>query len=437
METNSSQRRHEKSSRIITRRDKRKYFINQARDGKSGKVAKNTENEQEEEPLSADVELEPLSVDDYQTLLELLKINLPEGALNPEVTQRSTHPDVIKDSKAIVQDLRNAKITVVGKPRLSCVKVKRAHGLKEKGKITDVVKSLFFTNCNKASAETLKKRWEKNAPESGCRFRMRDTFNETPISTPEKSVSSNPSRKAWFGNPEDNKNNATDCFRFFLEKIGLDIEHAEYKTEYPVESGFISGRLDFLLDISNPAVSSEASRSEKIIIECKGTKGDMVGDVFTLPHHEGHEVELTKSHEYYYQTQAYLYILKKVLNPVPVRAVMVVKLTAEGTKPKFYWGEVSNNTEHIEELNNFCQEEALPRFLAVLNLIFQKVKERGGAGETERGGAGETERGGAGETERGGARGTERGGAGETERGGAGETERGGAGETEREEKME
>ncbi|XP_026767422.1 uncharacterized protein LOC113525157 [Pangasianodon hypophthalmus] len=347
-------------------------------------MAEKIENEEEEESLS-DEELEPLSVDDYQMLLQLLKINLPKGALNPEVSQRLAHPDVIKDSKTIVQDLRNAKITVVDKPRLSCVKVKRAYDLKERGKITDIIQILFFKTCKKASENSLKKRWEKNAPKSGCRFRMRGTFNETPISTPEKWLSSAGAGKAWFGNPEDNKNNATDCFGFFLREKGLDIEGVKYRREYPVESGFISGRLDFLLDITDPAGSSETSLSEKIIIECKGTKGNMVGDVFTLPHDESHQAEFNKSHEYYYQTQAYLYILKKELTPVPVRAVMVVKLAAED-KPKFYWGEVSDDTEHIEKLNHFCQEEALPRFLAVLNLIFRKVKERGGAGVMERDG---------------------------------------------------
>lgn len=32
-----------------------------------------------------EMELEPLSVDEYQTFLQILQINLPEGALNPEV----------------------------------------------------------------------------------------------------------------------------------------------------------------------------------------------------------------------------------------------------------------------------------------------------------------------------------------------------------------
>lgn len=212
-----------------------------------------------------------------------------------------------------------------------------------------------------------------NAPKTSCMLRMRDTYNETPISTPEEWVNVTGGGKVGFGNPEDNRNNEKDCFRFFLNLKGLDIENVTYKREYKVESGFISGRLDFLLDIMNSAESSKTSLREKIIIECKGTKGDMVGDVFTLPHDEGHEVELNTSHEYYYQTQAYLHIMKKKLNPAPVRAVMVVKVTAEDTNPKFYWGKVSDDTEKIEELNDFCQQEALPRFLAVLNLIFQKV----------------------------------------------------------------
>lgn len=395
METNSSKRCHEKGSGMT---GKRKYFINQARAGKSKETAIKVENEREEESVSADEEPEPLSVDEYQTLLQLLKINLPEEALNPEVCERSTHRDVIKDSKAVVRELRNTKLTVTETPRLSCVDVKQAYGLKEGGKITDIVQMLFFKKCKKASEKTLKEWWEMKAPETGCMFRMRDTYQETPSSTPEKLVSSTGGGKAWFGKPEDNKKNETDCFSFFLNLNGLDPEDVTYKHEYKVESGFISGRLDFLLDITNSAESSEMSLREKIIIECKGTKGSMVGDVFTLPHDEGHEAELNTSHEYYYQTQAYLHILKKILNPVPVRAVMVVKVTAEDTNPKFYWGRVSDDTEHIKELDDFCQQEALPRFLAVLNLIFQKVKEQGRARAMER--EEKMERGGAGAKER-------------------------------------
>ncbi|KAK2855283.1 hypothetical protein Q7C36_007152 [Tachysurus vachellii] len=376
METNRLKRSCEKCSEMTSRiTGKRKYFINRARAGESGDAAQKSGNEQEEESLCADLDLEPLSVDDYQTLLQSLKINLPEGALNNEVRQRSTYPEVIKDSQKIVQKMRNSKLTVAQKPRLSCVKVKNAAELRESGKITDFVEMVFFKKQTKASERTLKERWEMNAHESGCRFRIRDTFKETPISTPEKSASAAGARKAWFGDPADNKNNETDCFKFFLKHKGLELEDVNYKREYNVESGFISGRLDFLLDVKSSGESSETSQSEKIIIECKGTKGNMVGDVFTITHEQEHQAELNEHHEYYHQTQAYLYILKKEVNPVPVRAVIVVKVIAEDTEPEFYWGEVRDNSGHMEELNNFCQEEALPRFLAALNLIFQKVTE--------------------------------------------------------------
>lgn len=161
MEKSSLKRSHEKSSSRTSHITwKRKYFLNRARAGKPGEAAaENMPNEQEDEAeaVSAEDELQPLSLDDYQTLLQLLKINLPEGALNPEVTERSTHPDLIRDSNQIVQDLRKAKLTVVDKPRLSCVKIKQAQELKERGKITDLLRILFFKKCKKASEDTLKK----------------------------------------------------------------------------------------------------------------------------------------------------------------------------------------------------------------------------------------------------------------------------------------
>lgn len=57
-------------------------------------------------------------------------------------------------------------------------------------------------------------------------------------------------------------------------------------------------------------------------------------------------------------------------NLFPVRAVMV--MNAAGN---IYWGEVNENTEKIEELNTCCNDEALPRFLTVLNLIFEEINQ--------------------------------------------------------------
>lgn len=346
-------------------------------------MEKSTKSEQHEESeaVSFMEELQPLSVEDYQTLLLILNINLPEGALNIEVTEHSTNSDLIRDIKEIMRDLSIGKLTVVNKPRLSCVKIKQAHELKQRGKITNLMRILFFTTCKNASKDSLKIRWEKNAPESSCMFSMRDIFTATPSIRPEKLAPSPGTGKTWFGKPEDNKNNAEDCFRFFLQQKGLNIEDVQYKREIKVESGFISGRLDFLLDV--PCESNQMSLKEKIIIECKGTRGSMVGDVFTLPHGEGHHAEFNTSHEYYHQTQAYLHILKQEEHPLPVRAAMVVKVSAENAEPKFYWGEVMD-APHIQELNNFCQEEVLPRFLTALNLIFLKGEESGRGGGIDR-----------------------------------------------------
>ncbi|TSK77029.1 Rap1 GTPase-activating protein 2 [Bagarius yarrelli] len=284
-------------------------------------------------------EFESLGVEDHQTLLQHLNIQLPEGALNPEISQRATRPDVIKDSKEIVQGLRTGQLMVVEKPCLMCVKVKQASQLRQKDKITGFVQLLFFKKRSKASEKTLKEHWEKNAPKSGCRFRMRDTFfTETPDFSPRKFARSSEAWKASFGNPAENKSNEEDCFKFFLQQKGLELEKIKYQRELKVKSGFFSGRVDYLIEVKSSAEDTETSPRQKIIVECKGTKGNMVGNVFSLSP-EGDKAEFNTHHEYYHQTQAYLYIQRKEVNPPPVTAFMVVKVIEKDTQPKFHWTE--------------------------------------------------------------------------------------------------
>lgn len=159
-------------------------------------------------------------------------------------------------------------------------------------------------------------------------------------------------------------------------------KRVSYTKNTKVDFGFLSGKLDFLAEVkdSRAYVKAKGTETEKMVIECKGTTGDMVGKLFTKPKNGGRRAQLNETHEYYYQVQAYMYILNKSAKQTQTftsdRAVMVIRhYHRNGQEPRdFYWNFLEKNeaVQHrIDELCAFCQEEVLACFLAVLNLIFQ------------------------------------------------------------------
>lgn len=217
---------------------------------------------------------------------------------------------------------------------------------------------IFFRNVADSEKETLKERWENHAP-ADCGFRMRDTHQEVTVAL--EGVGKN----LRYRNHNEVQIDAMDCFNFYLEQKNLTEDDINSKRNGKLEFGFLSGKPNFLVEV-------KSSPEEKIIIKCNSVTGHMAEDIFTPPK-DGLQAELKTSHRYYLQAQAFLYILKEkekmAEQPVPVRAVMVMKVRPSGN---FYWGEVSDDTEKMEQLNNLCKNEALPRFLAVLNLTFEK-----------------------------------------------------------------
>ncbi|KAL6488918.1 hypothetical protein MHYP_G00026590 [Metynnis hypsauchen] len=387
--------------------------------GAAGKGTR--EGKQVKKKLSRTGSKQSLGVEDYLTLLKLLKINLPKGALNLMVIKHSADPNIIQDAKDIVQDLEKFKLKFIANPRLGCREVKHALILKKRGNAQEITRIIFFENA-KDSEETLKDAWIKNASNSGHGFRMRDRYRTTPISIPvmyataktrswkcletgedhakitegvriniqelEKmeysdesliQASSSPQR---FGNFFRNPADEMECLKFFHEQreIMSKYDKLTYTKGNKVEFGFLTGNLDFLAEARHktaPGKSIQLSRpnKDKIIIECKGTTGDMVGKLFTKPHNGCRQAQFTETHEYWYQTQAYMYILKSVKQTATVRAVMVVRHYHSNSSRSrdFYWNYLrEDHTKQIDELRVYCQEEVLPRFLAVLGLIFQK-----------------------------------------------------------------
>ncbi|RXN31677.1 hypothetical protein ROHU_016794 [Labeo rohita] len=355
-----------------------------------------------------------ISVSDYLVLLKTLQINLPNGVLNPKVIRLSQNAGIVQKAQGIVKELENLKLQFNSIPRLGCRELKNSLSLKDNGKILELTMMIFFEKRDD-SVEALRAQWRKNVANTTCGFRFRDRYQTNTISTPamyattqtrswrhlevgdnlpnisagvtvnvrdienkdyaDESalwITSSPQRFGkYFQNPGDER----ECLKFYheLRETGTN-RRVRYTKGNKVDFGFLSGRLDFLAEI-------KGEKSEKIVIECKGTTGDMVGKVFTKPKNGGRHAQLNETHEYYYQVQAYMYILNRAAKQTQGftsdRAVMVIRhYHKNGQEPRdFYWNYLRKNEaiqQKIDELRVFCEEEVLACFLAVLNLIFQK-----------------------------------------------------------------
>ncbi|XP_057195687.1 uncharacterized protein LOC130557709 isoform X2 [Triplophysa rosa] len=361
-----------------------------------------------------------LDVSEYLVLLKALRINLPKGVLNPKVIKLSHNANIIQKAQDIVKDLESFKLQFNCIPRLGCRKVKNSLALKNNGKVLEMTMMIFFKKI-KDTEKTLRAKWRENTSNAVCGFSFRHKYKTTAISTPamyattqtrswkhlevgdnvanvsegvavniktieekeyhnESSLSqSSPKFGHFFQNPADE----IECLKFFHELGEIGNEQKVRYTRYTkVDFGFLSGRLDFLADITDSKVNANAKGSErdKMLIECKGTAGDMVGKLFTKPNNDSRRAQLDEKHEYCCQVQAYMYILNKSAKQTQGftsdRAVMVIRhYHKNGQNPRdFYWNFLEKNEtvqQQIDELCAFCQEEVLACFLAVLNLIFQ------------------------------------------------------------------
>ncbi|XP_062395163.1 uncharacterized protein LOC134083062 [Sardina pilchardus] len=359
---------------------------------------------------------------DYHHLLKLLHIRLPEGVLSPEVIKESQKHTL--DAKSIITELEKFKIQFCITPRLGCREVKRTLSLKNSGDVLELTKIIFFEPKKDEDRERLMEIWKKNSTSTGKGFRMQDRYKCTPISTPEMystaltrgwSTSAPKDDKATvtdgvrvnakdienmkysdeslldestsdrFGRFHQNKMDEIECLKFFhgLGVISSGGEKVRYTKGNKVECGFLTGRLDFLASIpksSGKSGTGTSGKDERLVIECKGTTGDMVGKVFTKRPNGDCQAQLIKSHEYCYQTQAYMYILNRdatlLRRPLSNRAAMVIRHYHRGNSPQdFHWNYLQLDKgiqTDIDELRAYCQRDVLACFLAVLDLIFQK-----------------------------------------------------------------
>lgn len=364
-----------------------------------------------------------LDVSDYLVLLKALRITLPKGVLNPEVIKLSHNADIIQKAQDIVKDLESFKLQFNSIPRLGCREIKNSLALKNNGKVLEMTLMIFFEK-SKNSDKALRAKWKENTSNTVCGFSFRHKYKTIAISTPamyattqtrswkhlevgdnlanvcegvtvnihdientqyrdESALWTTSSSPEKFGKFFQNQADEIECLKFFHElgEMGNNLK-VRYTRNTKLDFGFLSGRLDFLADITDSTVNGNAREGErdKIVIECKGTTGDMIGKLFTKPKSDSRRAQLNETHEYCYQVQAYMYILNKSAKQMQGftsdRAVMVIRhYHKNAQEPRdFYWSFLEKNEtvqEKIDELCAFCQEEVLACFLAVLNLIFQ------------------------------------------------------------------
>lgn len=355
-----------------------------------------------------------ISVSDYLVLLKSLRIDLPNGVLNQKVIRLSENAGIIQKAQDVVKELEDFKLQFSSIPRLGCRELKNSLPLKDNGKILELTVMIFFEK-RKDSVEALRSQWRKNVSNASWGFRFRDKYQTQAISTP--TIYATTQTRSWrhlevgdnlanisvgvtvnvrdienrdyadesalwttsssqkFGKYFHNPGDELECLKFYheLRETGTNMR-VRYTKGNKLDFGFLSGRLDFLAEV-------KGEKSEKMVIECKGTTGDMVGKVFTKPKNGGRLAHLNETHENYYQVQAYMYILNRAAKQTQGftsdRAVMVVRhYHKNGREPRdFYWNYLRKNEaiqQKIDELRVFCEEEVLACFLAVLNLIFQK-----------------------------------------------------------------
>lgn len=353
-----------------------------------------------------------LDVEDYLNLLTLLHIRLPVDVLSPEVISLSKNRTSISDAKSIITELEDFKIHFCMIPRLACTKMKSALKLKKEDSVLGLTKIIFFGKTGKKEKKN-KDIWKINSTNTANGFRMRDKYTKKQISTPKMHSSAIPKKHRDreptvtkgvtvdtsalentkyvdesqfnesipkpFGKYHINKKDELECLKFVTEKI-LTSHDKEigYTKGNKVDFDFLTGKVDFIANIQKSSRRAQ-EKSKKLVIECKGTKGDMFKRVFRKD--DNKKVHLNIHHDYYYQTQAYMYTLNKQATllgtPLSKKALMVVRHYhgKSNISPDFYSTYVQLNElihKEIDELMEYCQTKVLACFLAVLDQIFKK-----------------------------------------------------------------
>ncbi|MGH0192354.1 UNVERIFIED_CONTAM: hypothetical protein FKN15_020022 [Acipenser sinensis] len=192
--------------------------------------------------------------------------------------------------------------------------------------------------------------------------------------------------KKGFGMFSANKYDELECIKWFhetaSEKKTFGGGAVVYTSGNHVQYGFLTGNLDVYADFKGD--KPPEIQCDRLVIECKGTTGDMVGHFFTKTQQtkDGFPyAEVKPKHLYVFQVQTYMYILNavaKMTKSTPMRkAAMVLRHYNPGGQPQqdFWLSLVDSDVQtqrDIDKLRLFLQTHVLACYIAVLRQLFVK-----------------------------------------------------------------
>ncbi|MGH0191009.1 UNVERIFIED_CONTAM: hypothetical protein FKN15_055164 [Acipenser sinensis] len=384
-----------------------------------GKSTKTTKNAPLKEKVSADSEVTPES---FMLLMKVLHIDIPDGVITHEAIRLSETGSVLDAAEKIVGLLTAFKLQFEKRPRLSAREVKQGLTLFKADKLCELTTLLFFKPASNKSL--LRDQWEANTSNTGRGFVVSPAFRSEPVSMPV--MHTGPVTRSWskltvgkdlptitpgtrktlgvisnhqyvdetslwkakkgFGMFSANKYDELECIKWFhetaSEKKTFGGGAVVYTSGNHVQYGFLTGNLDVYADFKGD--KPPEIQCDRLVIECKGTTGDMVGHFFTKTQQtkDGFPyAEVKPKHLYVFQVQTYMYILNavaKMTKSTPMRkAAMVLRHYNPGGQPQqdFWLSLVDSDVQtqrDIDKLRLFLQTHVLACYIAVLRQLFVK-----------------------------------------------------------------
>ncbi|KAK6469544.1 hypothetical protein HHUSO_G31821 [Huso huso] len=255
--------------------------------------------------------------------MKILQIDIPEGVITHEAIRLSQTGAVHNTAKKIIRLLIDFEIQFEKHPRLSAREVKQGLKLMENSELLELTKLLFFKTASDKSL--LQGQWQENTSNTGRGFILSPAFRSTPVSTAVMHtgpvtrswsrltvgedlptitpgtrktlgvISDHPGyvdeQSLWTGTPSKkgfsmfatNKYDELECLKWFhetaKEKKAFGGGAAGYTCGNRVQYGFLTGNVDVFADFNQDR--PRETQCDKLLIECKGTTGDMVKNFFT------------------------------------------------------------------------------------------------------------------------------------------------------------
>ncbi|MGH0187608.1 UNVERIFIED_CONTAM: hypothetical protein FKN15_025719 [Acipenser sinensis] len=348
----------------------------------------------------------------FLLLMKILQIDIPQGVITHEAIRLSQTGAVHDVVEKIIGLLINFELQFEKHPRLSAREVKQGLKLMENSELLELTKLLFFKTTSDKSL--LQGQWQKNTSNTGRGFILSPAFRSAPVSTPvmhtgpvtrswsrltvredlptitlgtrktlgvisdhryvdEQSLWTGTPSKKGFGMFATNKYDELECLKWFHETAKENKAFgggaAGYTCGNRVQYGFLTGNVDVFADFKQNR--PRETQCDKLLIECKGTTGDMVGNFFTKTKQikDGFPyAEVKTNHMYIFQVQTYMYVFNaratNTKSSPMKKAAMILRHYHPGGRPQqdFWLSLVDIDTKaqrDIDKLRLFLQRNVL------------------------------------------------------------------------------